>query len=68
MRWIDEYNIKYRTVKKNNEFYLIRDNFDKYKGKKTAIIIVKGLKNVKTYIKNNKLKRVKKMFEFLYEE
>lgn len=68
MRWIDEYNIKYRTVKKNDEFYLIRDNFDKYKGKKTAIIIVKGLKNVKTYIKNNKLKRVKKTFDFLYEE
>lgn len=67
MTLIDNYNIIYKVVKKNGQYYLIQEHFDKYKKKKFARVIVKGINNINTYAKNNHLKRVEEMFEDLYE-
>jgi hypothetical protein len=55
---MDETKNIYRTVKKDNEYYLIKERYDKYQNYKRILKIeVKGKKNVHTFIKNNKLKR-----------
>ena len=56
MIYIDENGLKYRAIKKDNNYYLLMhytksDNTD---GEK---IEVKGKQNVLIYIKNNKLKK-----------
>lgn len=56
MIYIDGNGLKYRAIKKDNNYYLLMhytksDNTD---GEK---IEVKGKQNVLTYIKNNKLKK-----------
>ena len=66
MRYIDEAKNIYRTVKKDNEYYLIKERYDKYQNYKRIIKIeVKGKKNVHTFIKNNKLKKFEE--EWLYD-
>jgi hypothetical protein len=66
MRYIDETKNIYRTVKKDNEYYLIKERYDKYQNYKRIIKIeVKGKKNVHTFIKNNKLKKYEE--EWLYD-
>lgn len=50
---IDKNGVKYRAIKKNNEYYLIIE----YRDTDTKKIEVKGKQNVLTYIKNNKLKK-----------
>jgi hypothetical protein len=66
MRYIDETKNIYRTVKKDNEYYLIKEKYDKYQNYKRIIKIeVKGKKNVHTFIKNNKLKKYEE--EWLYD-
>lgn len=64
----DNYNIIYKVVKKNKQYYLIQEHFDKYKKTKFSRVIVKGIDNINTYAKNNHLKRVEEMFEELYEK
>lgn len=66
MTLIDKYNSIYKVVKKNGEVYLIKEYYDKYKTKKSVHVIVKGIKNVNAYARNNGLKRVEEMFEDLY--
>lgn len=57
---MDKYNSIYKVVKKNGIYYLIQEHFDKYKEQKAVHVIVKGINNVNTYIKNNGLKKVGK--------
>ena len=58
MTLIDKYNTIYKVVKKNGQLYLIHEHFDKYKKKKSARIIVKGINNINIYCKNNNLKKL----------
>lgn len=60
---MDKYKSIYKIVKKNKEYYLIQENYDKYKKKKVAHIIVKGINNVNVYVKNNNLKVIDEMVE-----
>lgn len=64
---IDKYNSKYRVVKQKGNLYLIQEYSDKYVKRKRTRVIVKGRNNINIFIKNNGLKRVEEMFEFLYE-
>lgn len=68
MTLIDNCNIIYKVVRKNGQYYLIQEHFDKYKKRKSAHVIVKGINNINTYAKNNHLKRVEEMFRDLYEK
>lgn len=67
MTLIDNYNTIYKVVRKNGQYYLIQEHFDKYKKRKSAHVIVKGIDNINTYCKNNHLKRIEEMFGELYE-
>ena len=49
MTLIDNYNIIYKVVKKNGQYYLIQEHFDKYKKTKFSRVIVKGIDNINTY-------------------
>ena len=68
MTLIDNYNIIYKVVKKNGQYYLIQEHFDKYKKTKFSRVIVKGIDNINTYARNNHLRKIKDMFEELYEK
>lgn len=63
MTLIDNYNTIYKIVKKNGEYYLIQENFDKYKNKNFAHVVVKGINNINIYARNNNLVRVEDIFE-----
>lgn len=67
MTLIDNYNTIYKAVKKNGQYYLIQEHFDRYKKTKFDRVILKGIENINTYCKNNHLKRVEEMFRDLYE-
>ena len=60
---IDNYNTIYKSVKKNRQYYLIQEHFDKYKKKKSAHVIVKEIDNINTYCKNNNLKKIEEIKE-----
>lgn len=59
---VDEYGIKYKVIKKKDEYYLLEKLFSTM-NKKSYRIILKGLDNIKIFIKNNKLKKVRKESE-----
>lgn len=52
----DPYGLKYKTIKKDGEFYLVSVHLDN-KRKTTYRWEVTGKQNVLTYIKNNRLER-----------
>ena len=56
MVYIDESGLKYKAVKKDGKYYLLR-NYTKADNTPGQKIEVKGKQNVLTYIKNNKLKK-----------
>lgn len=58
MTLIDNYNIIYKVVKKNGQYYLIQEHFDKYKKTKFSRVIVKGIDNINTYARNNHLRKI----------
>lgn len=57
----DEFNLKYKTLKKDGHYYLVsvqhRQGY-KNKGDNYYKIEVEGKENVFTYIKNNKLVKI----------
>ena len=55
---MDKYRLIYKVVKQKGQYYLIQEHFDKYKEHKTIHVIVKGIDNINTYIKNNDLKKI----------
>lgn len=59
---VDEYGLKYKVIKKKDEYYLLEKLFNTM-NKKSYRIILKGLDNIKIFIKNNKLKKVRKESE-----
>lgn len=67
MTLTDNCNIIYKVVRKNGQYYLIQEHFDKHKKRKSAHVIVKGINNINTYAKNNHLRKIEEMFEDLYE-
>lgn len=56
MLFKDPYGLKYKTIKKDGEFYLVSAHLDNNR-KTTYKWEVTGKQNVLTYIKNNKLER-----------
>ena len=58
MTLIDNYNIIYKVVKKNGQYYLIQEHFDKYKKAKFSRVILKGIDNINTYARNNHLRKI----------
>jgi hypothetical protein len=65
MTFIDSAGLKYKTVKKDGEYYLLSSHLDNWK-KEYYKIEVTGKRNVLVYIKNNKLKKYEEL-EWLYE-
>lgn len=59
---VDEYGLKYKVIKKKDEYYLLEKLFNTM-NKKSYRIILKGLDNIKIFIKNNKLKKIRKESE-----
>ena len=57
MTFIDNYGMKYKTIKKDNNYYLITTHSNCNKRPKFCKVEVKGKQNILTYIKNNKLVR-----------
>ncbi len=66
MFFVDEYGLKYKVIKKKDEYYLLEKMFSTM-NKKSYRIILKGLNNINTFIKNNKLRKIQKDYEFIYE-
>lgn len=67
MTYIDSYNQKYKTVKKNGKYYLLTEHHEDGKEKHVYYKIeVTGKQNVLTYIKNNGLKKYEEE-EWFYE-
>lgn len=64
---IDNYGLKYKVVKKDNEFYLYERVFNTLSKKNRYILILTGSKNINTFIKNNNLRKIKKDYGFIYE-
>lgn len=64
MTYIDSYNQKYKTIKKDGQYYLVTVHYDT-RTKKYYKVEVKGKQNVLTYIKNNKLRKYEE--EWLYD-
>lgn len=58
MRFKDRYGMKYRAIKKNNNYYLISEHYDTCVKSKYVRIEVKGKDNVFTFIRNNRLVRI----------
>lgn len=52
----DPYGLKYKTIKKDDKYYLVSVHIDN-KRKTTYRWEVTGKQNVLTYIKNNRLER-----------
>ena len=67
MTLIDNYGLKYKVVKKDNEFYLYERVFNTLSKKNKYKLILKGLSNINTFIKNNNLRKIKKDYGFIYE-
>ena len=67
MTLIDNYGLKYKVIKKDNEFYLYERVFNTLSKKNKYKLILKGLSNINTFIKNNKLRKIQKDYEFIYE-
>ena len=67
MNLIDNYGLKYKVIKRDNEFYLYERVFNTLSKKNKYILILTGLKNINTFIKNNKLRKIQKDYEFIYE-
>ena len=65
MTYIDEYNQRFKAIKKDGEYYLLSLHTDNYKHEYHRVE-VKGKENVLIYIKNNKLKKYEEL-EWLYE-
>lgn len=63
---VDEYGLKYKVIKKKDEYYLLEKLFNTM-NKKSYRIILKGLNNINTFIKNNNLRKIQKDYEFIYE-
>lgn len=67
MTLIDNYGLKYKVIKKNDEYYLFERTFNTLSKKNKYKLILKGLSNINTFIKNNKLRKIQKDYEFVYE-
>ena len=61
MTLIDNYGLKYKVIKRDNEFYLYERVFNTLSKKNKYILILTGLKNVNTFIKNNNLRKIQNL-------
>lgn len=66
MTYIDQYNQKFKAVKKNNQYYLLLITRNIY-GETKYKIEVTGKQNVYAYIKNNHLKKYEEIDWLMYE-
>ena len=57
MTYKDQYNILYKTIKKNDKYYLLKYLKNSNTKDFDRIIEVKGKENIAKFIKNNRLKR-----------
>ena len=55
MTLIDLNGLKYKTIRKNDNYYLVIEKYDCMRKSKHYEVVVKGKKNVFTYIRNNGL-------------
>ena len=67
MTLIDNYGLKYKVIKRDNEFYLYERAFYTLSKKNRYKLILTGSKNINTFIKNNNLRKIQKEYEFIYE-